>query len=272
MDSTTEYKKLQRYREKLVKSVVGLSPHISRVSIRWSDIEKIQEWEQILKDKQKDHTIGTSPFLDDAFYVTESSDKKIVGIRFQHRDGVYKFAIYFMQSVDKIPSHPQFVFNATDIQDVDMNAKHKVVVAKFDIISNSYYPEGKEIPKAEAMVNFWMSINYFMTNFKRDMKVTTYKHQLQNKGGGRGRKYTTGEWPIPAHWHRRSVNEDFLDRKRKKMPEEEFVKKYRLSENQNPIREGKIYVDIYQDRTQGNRSEHLLSENHTGMKPKEYRI
>lgn len=308
MNKAVEYKELQRYKERLVNSVVGLAPHISRVSIRATDMNKIDEWITIVREKGE-FTASLDPFLPKAFYVLEqeSEDPNVkgvtgaTGIRFSYTgNGVYSFSVYLQTDNGKIPSYPQFVFNVYDAQDLNIGKRniHAVnaynIDGKFDIISK---PEQFSELEAKIIFNVWANINYFMVNFHRDIKITTYKHQIQNKGGGKGSKkvkvvtsttyhcylpdnwvarnekeYTTPKWDIPGHWHRRLVNADFLDRKSKEMPEEELIKKYRLSIEQNPIKEGKIYVDIYQPPTKGNRSEHLLSENPTGMKPTEYRI
>jgi hypothetical protein len=294
----TKYDEIQRSKEKLVNSVVGLSPHLSRVSIRWSDIEKIMEWEQMLIDKGENTLITMSkPFLRDTFYVLENADGTLLGIRFQYVDGVHKFANYIMKEDRKVPAQPQFVFNMSDVQDISMKADRDAVKGNLDIISNTYYSDSVAVGKAHTAVNLWGTINHFMVNFERDIQVILYKNKTQGKGTGkRGRntktitskiyrcylpdnwvarnekEYTTPKWDIPGHWHRQLVNEDFLERKSQEMTEEELNEKHRLSSDQNPMREGKIYIDFYRPDSKGQRSEHLLSENHRGMKPTDYRI
>lgn len=293
----TKYDEIQRNRERLVNSVVGLSPQIPRVTIRWSDIEKIVEWEDRLAEKGEGRLISTNPFLNDAFYVIETVEQGFVGIRFQYIDGMHKFAMYFMKSGEKVPSYPQFVFNVSNLEDIDTTIKMNAIKGDFDIVANTYHQESAQMDKAKSGVNAWAGINHFMINFERDVQVVLYQNKTHRKGAGsRGKnikkitskiyrcylpdnwlarnekEYTTPEWEISGHWHRRIVNEDFIERKAEEIPEFELIKKYRLSSDQNPLKEGKIYVDIYHPATKASRSEHLLSEDHTGMKPIEYVI
>jgi hypothetical protein len=247
------------------------------------------EWFNTMNDRDEGdgYELDVRPFLDNAFYVLEVDRKgnEVLGIRFQHIDGVYKFALYTMEPGRKVPTYPKFVFNASDVQNINMNSKEDAVKGKFDIISNEFYLDAEAEHNAKLIVNSWANVNHFMTHFERDVQVILHKNKVQKKGGGKGRRsiktitsktyrcylpdnwiarnekeYTAGAWPIPAHWHRRIVNEDFLDRKREELTEEEFDRKYRLASDQNPKREGKIYVEVWQDPTTGFRDKALLSE------------
>jgi hypothetical protein len=292
-----DFKQVERYKKNLISSVVGLSPHVSRVVTRSLDNDKMKEWFNTMNDRKEDgYELDVRPFLDNAFYIAESGRKveEIFGIRFQHTDGVYKFAVYTMGPGRSVPSYPKFVFNVSELQNINMNSAD-AIQGKFDITTNETHPDGEY--NAKIFVNIWANINHFMTNFERDVQVIIHKNKEQKKGGGKGRRsiktitsktyrcylpdnwiarndkeYTAGSWNIPRHWHRRIVNEDFLDRKREELTEDEFNRKYRLSSDQNPKREGKIYVEINQDPTKGFRDEALLSEDATGMKPVEYNI
>jgi len=280
---------------------------VDKVDISAGDIQKIDQWLKILNKENPHFEIPVEPLIKNCAIITQTIDGKDangLALRFKViEDEVYEFKLYKPLN-NELPNKPQLIFHISNIKRgetpggkgiVPSNVSDEKMQGHFDIDIIDYtekapYDELKQA--ATDIFQYWVSINYFLINFERDVHISTYKYTLQNKGGGRGKQskriilsklyrcrlpenwvarnekeYRVAQWSRRGHWMPINVNEDYFER----YPERLENDRYKFI-GPHPTIEGKIIIEVWLDAKEDIARRLPLIEEASGNKNKTYVI
>tara|TARA_R110000803_G_scaffold180186_2_gene242596 strand:- start:57 stop:1010 length:954 start_codon:yes stop_codon:yes gene_type:complete len=192
----------ERYVKKFFKKYT--TENLNRVYIKCKDWDKMGEMIEFLNKENPDFNFSINPAIGDALYaiVKSGENKKIIGVdgmRLDYdKDGQYfKFMLFRTSltgdspeksvldfTIDKSSINMEYIDGGYSHENLtDDKVKGYIKYEDITIIKNiERLPDKKCYELAIDTFQTWLIINHFLIYHEKDILISEYKYQKQNKG------------------------------------------------------------------------------------------